>query len=260
MLQCPVPPTRDTPVCPTSGHLPRQHCWQGGGRLLPSPGCWGRRGGGQDSSAPGCSLSKRRGPRRAWPPASTEEAGARPQIRSRIFPFNDLLYGLVFFGFVFFPGFLGTGRGKCLYCSWLGWGAAGVHQMPVGMEVVPGLGRGGDTASAFVCMSEGTAVPGARGRGHREGGCHGGGDGTPIPFPAGWEVGQEVHRAALISAVPPTLNPGGRWDTAMRGVPSIATAPGGRILLHPVGISAQHGCGRSRTSASVECGGSPPKN
>lgn len=46
MLQCPVPPTRDTPVCPTSGHLPRQHCWQGGGRLLPSPGCWGRRGGG----------------------------------------------------------------------------------------------------------------------------------------------------------------------------------------------------------------------
>lgn len=103
----------------------------------------------------------------------------------------------------------------------------------------------------------------ARGEGTRtQGGwvSRGGGDGTPIPFPAGWEVGQEVHRAALISAVPPTLNPGGRWDTAMRGVPSIATAPGGRILLRPVGISAQHGCGRSRTSASVECGGSPPKN
>lgn len=149
----------------------------------PAPGAGEGGGGGQDSSAPGCSLSKRRGPRRAWPPASTEEAGARPQIRSRIFPFNDLLYGLVFFGFVFFPGFLGTGRGKCLYCSWLGWGAAGVHQMPVGMEVVPGLGRGGDTASAFVCMSEGTAVPGARGRGHREGGCHGGG-GTEHPSPS----------------------------------------------------------------------------
>lgn len=155
----------------------------------------------------------------------------------------------------FFPCFLGTGRGKRLYCSWLGWGAAGVHQMPVGIEVVPGPGRGGDTDTAFVCVSEGTAAPGVRGRGHREGGCHGeaAGNRTPIPFPAGWEVGQEVRRAALISAVPPMLNPGGWWDVAMGGggvLPSITAIPKGCILLCPTGISTQHG--RSHTSVSVE--------
>lgn len=139
----------------------------------------------------GRSLSKRRGPRQAWPPASTEEARGRPQIRSRIFPFNDLLYGFVFFG-CFFSCFLRMG-GKRLYCSWLGWGAAGVHQMPVGMEVVPGPG-GGHGHSLSVCVR---GDGGAWGEGTRtQGGwvpLQGGRDRITHPFPAGWEVGQEVH-------------------------------------------------------------------
>lgn len=210
----PVPPTRDAPGCPCQGAS--QGSTAGGGEAgsCPAPGAE-ERGGIQDSAVLGCSLSKRRGPRRAWPPASAEEARARPQIRSRIFPFNDLLYGLVFFGGFFSPAFWEWGGGKRLYCSWLGWGAAGVHQMPVGIEVVPGTGReGGYTAAAFVCVSEGRAAPGARGQGHGEGGCHRAGGGS-IPFPAGWEVGQEVCRVALISAAPPTPKLGGWWDGAM---------------------------------------------
>lgn len=130
----------------------------------------------------------------------------------------------------------------------------------LGWRLCQGWGGGGTQPQPLCVCQRGRQCPGRGDEDTGRVGVTGGGDGTPIPFPAGWEVGQEVHRAALISAVPPTLNPGGRWDTAMRGVPSIATAPGGRILLRPVGISAQHGCGRSRTSASVECGGSPPKN
>lgn len=57
-------------------------------------------------------------------------------------------------------------------------------------------------------------------------GMGGGGSGMPIPFPAGWEVGQEVRQAALISAMPPTPNSGGRWDTAMRGCPTALLLPG----------------------------------
>lgn len=80
-------------------------------------------GAGQDSSMPGRSLSKRRGPRQAWPPASTEEARGRPQIRSRIFPFNDLLYGFVFFE-CFFPCFLRRGgQASVLFLAglWSSW-------------------------------------------------------------------------------------------------------------------------------------------
>lgn len=106
-----VPPTK-APQDAQHGMLPKAVLLAGVRPLRPSPR---KAGGGHDSSAPGRSLSKRRGPRRAWLSASTEEAGARPQIRSRIFPFNDLLYGLVFCFVVcfFFSSLLfGNGEGK----------------------------------------------------------------------------------------------------------------------------------------------------
>lgn len=130
------------------------------------------------------------------------------------------------FGFFFFPAFWEQG-GQSIFIV-PGWAREQLVSIrcQLGWRLCQGQG-GGDMAAAFVCVSEGTAAPRARGRGHREGGCRGGGgSGMPIPFPAGWEVGQEVRQAALISAMPPTPSPGGRWDTAMRGCPTALLLPG----------------------------------
>lgn len=215
--------------------------------------------GGEDSSTLGCSLSKRQGPQRAWPPASTEEARARPQIRSRIFPFNDLLYGLVFLGVVFFLLFGNGGGSVFIVPGWAGEQLVSIR-CQLGWRLCQGR-RGGDTATAFVCVSEGMAVPGARGQGHGEGGCHratGQGGTRPLPSRLGGRAGGAPSCSDLSRTT--HAEPGRVVGHSDGGVPSTAATPRGRILLHHAGISTEHGHGRSRTSANMEWGGSPPKN
>lgn len=163
------------------------------------------------------------------------------------------------FCFVFFPCFLGTGRAKHLYCSWLGQGAAGVHQMPVGIEVVPGTGRGGHGRGFCVCVrgdsstqGEGTRTQGGwvSGVGKR--------DAHPVPSRLGGRAGGAPSCSDLSHAT--HAEAGREVGHGDEGVPDSAAVPGGCILLRPaLPASPPSPAAGGATHPQAWGGGEPPE-
>lgn len=168
---------------------------------------------------------------------------------------------LVLCFFFFFPCFLGMGWGGESIVIVPGWAGEQLVSIrcQLGWRLCQGRGGRGDTAAAFVCVSEWRAAPGARGRGHREGGCHGvvGVVGTrPLPGRLGGRAGgapscSDLSHATHAEAGRVVGQGDGGAGGDEGGAQHRCCSRGGHILLCPAGISTQRSHGRSCTSASV---------